>query len=147
MGICVIISFRTAEHECGSPFFPIEEILEYLRGRLCEMNAQATMWPGYEKVFPRDSQEKRKTKDGLISQTPRIGEESLSFARILLRQEPWKEEREKGEGAPYTFTNKNVAVFLHQYQRFLEETAETREGILRFCGEWTIRFAEAREVY
>ncbi len=111
------------------------------------MNAQATMWPGYEKISPRDSQEKRRARSGVISQTPSIGGESLSFARILLRQEPWKEEREKEEGTPYAFTNKNVAVFLHQYQRFLEETAETREGILRFCGEWTVRFAEAREAY
>jgi len=111
------------------------------------MNAQATMWPGYEKVFPRDSQEKKRAKSGSISQSPITGEESLSFARILLKQEPWEEKREREKGTSEGFTPQSVAVFLHQYQRFLEETAETREGILRFCGEWTVRFAEAREIY
>ncbi len=115
------------------------------------MNAQAMMWPGYDKVFPRDYQEKERRRKLAEEGSPLSGPEDLSFARILLGREAWQEEPEEERGDLRTekrrFPEAGEGIFLYEYQRFLEETAETREGILRFCGEWSLRFAEARQSY
>jgi len=115
------------------------------------MNAQAMMWPGYEKVFPQDFQEKQRRKNLLEGKAPLSGPEDISFARVLLARDPWergqKEEKENLHVEERSFPEAGKGIFLYDYRRFLEETAETREGILRFCGEWSLRFAEARQSY
>ena len=115
------------------------------------MNAQAMMWPGYDKVFPRDLQEKEKLKRLAEEKSSLSGPQDLSFARILLGREAWQGEQEEEKGAlrreTKSFTEPGEGTLLYEYQRFLEETAQTREGILRFCGEWSLRFAEAKQSY
>jgi hypothetical protein len=115
------------------------------------MNAQAMMWPGYDKVFPRDLQEKERLKKLAEEKSSLSGPQDLSFARVLLGREAWQGEQEEEKEPLRTekkrFTEAGESVFLYEYQRFLEETAETREGILRFCGEWSLRFAEVKQSY
>jgi len=134
----------------GSLLFSIEEIFEFSQGRVCEMNAQAMMWPGYEKVFPQDFQEKQKRKGISSEKVPIAGPDGLSFARVLLGREFWRErEEEKKEIPPEVAISekRGASLFLFEYERFLDETAETREGMLRFCGEWSVRFLEASATY